>query len=307
MMAKYDLEKFAGVHVAMNSCYDENGEISTHAVKRFTRFLIDKGVNGLYVCGSTGEGLLQSVEERKQVLEAVIAENQGSIAVIAHVGTLNTRDSMALAEHAEQAGADAISAVPPFYYRYSEKGVRDHWHAIMDRTDLPFIIYHIPATTGFQLSPALFKQMLSSPKMVGVKITTASSYELQQLRVMGGDDILIFNGPDEQLLAGRVMGATAGIGGTYGIMPELFLAIERCYREGDIERAQQFQTKVNEVITKLLQLPIHSALKEILKLRGVDCGSVRAPLEEVTEEQLPAVQEIYEQMMGYVEDSFIGI
>lgn len=301
MYNKTNLHNISGVVVAMNSCYDGNGEISIEAVRQLTRFLIDKGVNGLYVCGSTGEGLIQSVNERKQVLEAVVEENQGKIAVIAHIGALNTRDSVELARHAEQAGADAISAVPPFYYRYSEKGVRNHWNTIMDSTELPFIIYHIPSTTGFHLGSGLFKEMLAHPKMAGVKITTASSYELQQFRAMGGNDFLLFNGPDEQYLAGRVMGATAGIGGTYGIMPELFLKIERSYQEGNLQEAQKLQFIVNDIITKLLQLPVHSALKEILKLRGIDCGGVRAPLETVTADHIPAVQAIFEQILESVE------
>lgn len=300
-MSKTQQSRFSGVFVAMNSCYGDHGEISTEVVRKYTRFLMDKGVNGLYVCGSTGEGLIQSISERKKVLEAVIAENQGQITIIAHIGAINTNDSVELAKHAEQVGADAISAVPPFYYGYSNKAVKEHWVKIMDSTELPFIIYHIPSTTGFHLGPELFQQMLAHPKMAGVKITTASTYELQQFRALGGEDLLLFNGPDEQFLAGRVMGANAGIGGTYGVMPELFLKIERSYLEGRLEEAQRFQYAVNEIVSRLLKLPIYGALKEILKLRGIDCGGVRAPLERVTAEHRSEVEAIYRRIMEYVD------
>lgn len=295
------MRKFHGVIVAMNSCYDDQGKISTDAVRKLTRFLIEKGVNGLYVGGSTGEGLIQNIEERKQVLESVIAENQGQVATIAHIGAITTADSVELAKHAGQAGADAISAVPPFYYQHSEQAVLQHWTAIMDSTELPFILYHIPSTTGFRLSPALFQKMLEHPRMAGVKITTPSSYELQQLRAMGGPELLVFNGPDEQFLAGRIMGASAGIGGTYGIMPELFLKIEACYVQGKISEAQRIQFMVNEIIADLLQLPVYAALKAIMRMRGVDCGEVRAPLETLEASHNEQVQAIYRKIIGAIE------
>ncbi|THF77318.1 dihydrodipicolinate synthase family protein [Cohnella fermenti] len=275
-------EKFKGVIVAMNSCYDAEGRVSPAAVKKLTRFLIDKGVNGLYVGGSTGEGLLQSVEERKLVLEAAIEASAGEVPIIAHVGALSTQDGIELAVHAEKAGAAALSAVAPFYYGYSEEAVGRHWSAIADSADLPFIIYHIPATTGFSLTKGLLKQLLANPKFIGIKTTTASTYELQQFKAMGGESFLMFNGPDEQYLAGRIMGADAGIGGTYGAMPELFVQLEKQYSAGRIEAARQVQFRINDIITDMLAVPIYAALKELVRRRGVDCGDVRAPLPKLS-------------------------
>jgi N-acetylneuraminate lyase len=291
-MKSVNLEQFQGVTVAINSCYDHKREVNPEAVRQLVRFLIDKGVNGVYVCGSTGEGLLQSVEERKRVLEAAIAESKGEIAVIAQIGAMNTRDSMELAIHAERAGADAISAVPPFYYRHSEEAVHKHWTAIMNSTELPFIIYHIPATTGFNLTSDLLRRMIVNPKVIGVKVSVSSTYELERFKKIGGDDFLIFNGPDEQYLAGRIMGADGGIGGTYGCMPELFVRLERYVASGMMTEAQLLQSSINDIISDLLSLPTHSALKEIMRLRGIDCGTVRAPMEEVHESQIPLVRKM---------------
>lgn len=301
-MSNYDLSKYQGVIVAMTSSYDEHGNISTAAVRKMTRYLIDKGVNGLYVGGSSGEGLLHTVEERKQVLEAAIEEAKGEITIIAHIGTINTKESVELAIHAEQAGADAISSIPPFYYRVSDKAVAAHWNAMIDSTNLPFIIYHIPSTTGYSLTPSLLREMKQNPKVIGVKISSASTYELQNFKAIGGEDFLLFNGPDEQFLAGRVMGASAGIGGTYGAMPELFVTLERHIRAGRLEEARAMQFKINEIVTMLLSLPIHAALKEIIRLRGVDCGTVRAPLETVSANQQGEVEAVYRKILAYVEE-----
>ncbi|TVY08032.1 dihydrodipicolinate synthase family protein [Paenibacillus cremeus] len=303
-MTRSNLNQFKGIHVAISSCYDTEGNISTAAVRRLIRFLIERKVNGVYVGGSTGEGLLQTVDERKQVLEAVIQESRGEITVMAHIGAINTRDSVELAVHAERVGADAVSAVPPFYYRYSEKAVRKHWQAILMSSDLPFIIYHIPSTTGFSLTSGLLREMIEDPKVIGVKISSGSTYELERFKAVGGDDFLLFNGPDEQYLAGRIMGADAGIGGTYGVMPELFVRMEQLYAAGRLNEAQKLQTAINDIISGLLGLPIHSALKELLRLRGVDCGSVRAPMEEITESQQPMVALLHEKIRGAI-DTFI--
>lgn len=296
-MMKVDTNKFRGIIVAISSCYDADGEVSPAAVKRLTRFLIDKGVRGIYVGGSTGEGLLQSVEERKRVLEAAIEESAGRITVIAQIGAINTRDSVELAKHAEQAGADAISAVPPFYYRHSEQAVKKHWTTIMDSTQLPFIIYHIPSTTGFHLTAGLLREMLRNPQVIGVKASSGSTYEMERFKDIGGSEFLIFNGPDEQYLAGRIMGADAGIGGTYGAMPELFVRLERLYSAGRLAEAQKLQTAINDIITDMLSMPIHSTLKELLRLRGVDCGSVRPPMEEVSDVHRPRIAEIHAKIM----------
>ncbi|NHN32760.1 dihydrodipicolinate synthase family protein [Paenibacillus agricola] len=301
-MKDYSLSKYSGIIPAMTSCYNAAGEIDITATRKMTRFLIDKGVNGLYIGGSSGEGLIQSVDERKQMLEAVLEEANGEIVIIGHIGAINTKDSIELAIHAEQAGADAISAVPPFYYRCSDNGVQRHWNAIMESCSLPFIIYHIPSTTGFSLTPVLLREMIKNPQVIGVKISTSSSYELQQFKAIGGKDFLIFNGPDEQFIAGRIMGASAGIGGTYGVMPELFVKLEQLFRERRLEEATLLQGKINDIITLLLALPIHGALKEIIKLRGIDCGGVRAPLEMVSADQQQAIIHIHQKIMSYIQE-----
>ncbi|WP_268239495.1 dihydrodipicolinate synthase family protein [Paenibacillus nasutitermitis] len=291
---------FKGVYVAMPSCYDKQGTIDTGAVAKLVRYLINSGIQGLYVGGSTGEGLLQTTAERKQVLEAVIAENKGQIQIIAHVGAITTQESVELAIHAEKYGTDAISSIPPFYYKPTDLGVKNHWLAMIEATKLPFIIYHIPVATGFNLTLGLFNQMIEHEQVIGLKITTASSYELQQFKRHGGDNFAVFNGPDEQYLAGRVMGACGGIGGTYGAMPELFVKIESCYQADNIEEAARWQFRVNEIISDMLSVPIYAALKEIIRRRGIDIGAPRLPIEPLWPQHMEAVDRITATIERYV-------
>ncbi|WP_135552401.1 dihydrodipicolinate synthase family protein [Paenibacillus cymbidii] len=300
-----EANKFSGIHVAMNSCYGPDGKVSPEAARKLTRFLIDKGVQGLYVGGSTGEGPLQTAEERMEVLEAVAAESKGEVTVIAHIGAITTEDSVKLARHAEKVGIDGISSIAPFYFSYTEAAVKQYWLSMMDSTSLPFFIYYIPAATGFQMSSGLLKELTSHERLAGIKITTFSTYELQQFKAIGGDRFVVFNGPDQQYLAGRAMGASGGIGGTYGVMPELFLKIEHYFSKGDMQRAQYWQFVVNDIITDIRSIGLFAAVKEIIKLRGVDCGSPRLPLPPATADNYPAIRRVHDKIMRYVAEAAV--
>lgn len=291
--------RFSGIHVAMVACYDAAGQIDPHTVRRLTRFLLDKGIKGLYVGGGTGEGILQSVEERMTTLEAVMEECRGEATVTVHVGAASTEAAVVLAKHAERAGADAVSSIPPFYYSYTQEAVKDYWRTIMDNSGLPFIIYYIPAATGFHMSVEMLKDMLRDKRLLGIKMTTFDTYEMQQFKAAGGKRFLVFNGPDQQYVAGRMMGADAGIGGTYGAMPELFLQMEREFRSGNIAEAQSWQFIVNDIITEIRSIGLFAAVKEIIRLRGVDCGNPRRPLPSLKEEDAPAVKRLYEKITHY--------
>jgi N-acetylneuraminate lyase len=298
----FNRDDFKGIFIAFYACFDKEDNISKEATRKLARFYADKGVKGLYVGGSSGEGFLLTVEERKKMLEAVMAEVGTELKIIAHVGAAATKDSMELARHAEIVGAHALSAVPNVYYKIPERSIELHWKNIMDSADLPFIIYNIPQTTGYDLSVSLLKKMLSYPKVVGIKNSSMSTYDIQRFKAIGGEDLLIFNGPDEQYISGRIMGAEAGIGGTYGVMPELFLKAEEYFSKGDIEKAKEVQFAINEIIGNLLSFPsLYGAAKEVLKSRGVDIGTTRLPLEPIGEEDLPKVKIVYEKIIKAVE------
>ena len=151
-----DLKKYHGVIPAFYACYDEEGNISPERVRGLTRHLIGKGVNGLYVGGSSGECIYQGVEERKVVLENVMAEAKGKVVVIAHVACNNTADSQVLAAHAESLGVDAIASIPPIYFHLPEYGIAQYWNdisAAAPNTD--FVIYNIPQLAGVALTTSI--------------------------------------------------------------------------------------------------------------------------------------------------------
>lgn len=297
-----NIEKFTGVFVALNAIYDSNDEVNIDATKQLVKIYESKGVKGVYVCGSTGEGFLLSTEERMQIVEAVKEAASDDFVIIVHVGCAGTKESIKLAKHAEKIGVDAISAVPSVYYRLSPKSVQKHWEGIIDSTQLPFIIYNIPQLTGFNLPLDLFEIMAKNPKVIGIKNSEEPVYNMERFRTIAGEDFVIFNGSDEQFLGGRLMGANAGIGGTYGTMPELFVALDKMINENKIIEAKALQYKINDVIFDLLNLPsLYGAAKQVIKLRfGIDAGQPRSPFIPVECDE--KVEAIANKINKYVEE-----
>lgn len=274
-----DFSKYEGIIPALYACYDERGEVSPERVCALTEYLIKKGIKGLYVGGSSGECIYQSVKERKLVLENVVKQAAGRITVIAHIACNNTRDSAELAAHAESLGVDAIAAIPPIYFHLPDRAIAKYWNdmsAAAPNTD--FIIYNIPQLAGVALSGSLLRTMLQNPRVIGVK---NSSMPIQDIEMWRDEGAMVMNGPDEQLLSGLVAGATGGIGGTYAAMPELFVELYRCVKSGDLIKARAIQDECCHVIYKLCsgQGNMYGMIKEVIRINGgPDCGGVREPL-----------------------------
>ncbi|MDF2958917.1 MAG: N-acetylneuraminate lyase [Paenibacillus sp.] len=292
---KVELQRMKGIIPALITPYTESGEINEPITRQLVRHLLSKGVGGFYLSGSTGEGFLQSPEERKAFLELVIDEVGGRAPVIAHVGTMDTATSVELTRHAAQAGADAVSAVAPFYYKHGLEQVRGHYLDIARAADIPLIIYHFPAMTGVQASASFYAELAKEPNIIGVKFTSMNTFELQQLIETCGEEFLVFNGPDEACLSGLVTGCVGAIGSTYNIMPAKFVQLYEAVQKGELATARKLQGEVNAVIAELLKYDFIAFEREILKLQGFDVGDARKPIQRLNVEQQTAIRKFAKQ------------
>ena len=306
-----DITKYQGVIPAFYACYDEKGEISTEGVKALTRHLISKGVKGVYVGGSSGECIYQHVDERKKVLEAVMEEAKGKLTVIAHVGCNNTADSVELAAHAQSVGADAIASIPPIYFHLPEYAIAEYWNAMSAAApDLDFVIYNIPQLAGTALSMNLLKEMLKNPNVIAVKNSSMPTQDIQMFKAegvkeRGENGFVVFNGPDEQFVSGRAIGADGGIGGTYAIMPELFVKMDQLIRENNIAEAMKIQYKADAIIYKMCEAKgnLYAVMKEILhRMYGLELGSVRLPLAPLAPEDEAVVVEAQKMIEAAIKE-----
>lgn len=290
-------EKYQGVIPAFYACYDETGAVSGERVRALTRYLITKGVKGLYVGGSSGECIYQSVAERKLTLENVMAEAKGKVTVIAHVACNNTADSCELAAHAQSLSVDAIASIPPIYFHLPEHAIAKYWNDISAAApDTDFIIYNIPQLAGVVLSINLLREMKKNPRVIGVK---NSSMPVQDIQMFADEGMIVFNGPDEQFVSGLAAGAAGGIGGTYAAMPELFLKARELFLAGNMERAREVQNEICRIIYKMCSTHgnMYATIKEIIRLQGgPDVGGVRAPLAQLTEADREIAEKCAEQI-----------
>ncbi len=274
------MAEYKGIYPALYACYDENGDISTNRTKQLVRFLVDSGVDGLYVGGSSGECIYQSPTERKAVLEAVMEETKNDdVKIIAHVACNSTKDSVELAKHAESVKVDAIAAIPPIYFRLPPHAIAQYWNDISGGApNTDFFIYNIPQLAGVELTASLLSEMKKNKNVIGVK---NSSMPTLDISVWRQQDVVVFNGPDEQLLSGLVAGSVGGIGGTFGAMPKLYIELYNKFCEKDIETARKLQDEIIKIIQILASSTnsMYSIIKEVLRLNyGVDVGDVRSPL-----------------------------
>ncbi len=295
MKRRKALDKYKGVIPAFYACYDKEGNISPKGVQELTRYFVEKGVKGIYVNGSSGECIYQSVEDKKIVLENVMKAAEGKLTVIAHVACNNTKDSQELARHAESLGVDAIAAIPPIYFHLPEYAIAQYWNDISSAApNTDFVIYNIPQLAGVALTMGLFEEMRKNPRVIGVKNSSMPVQDIQMFKQAAGEDYIIFNGPDEQFMSGRVIGAEGAIGGTYGAMPELFLKLDEHVKNGEIEKARELQHAINAIIYKMCSAHgnMYGVIKEILKRNeNLELGGVREPLPSLIDSDMPIVEE----------------
>ena len=289
-----DIKKYQGVFPAFYACYEDDGSVSPARTRALAKYLLEKGVKGLYVGGSSGECIYQSVAERKVILENVMAEVGGKMTIIAHVACNNTADSQELARHAESLGVDAIASIPPIYFHLPPYGIADYWNdisAAAPNTD--FIIYNIPQLAGVSLTIPLLQEMKKNPRVIGVKNSSMPTQDIQMWKDEGGPDFVVMNGPDEQFISGLAMGATGGIGGTYAVMPELYLKVMDLYQAGEMKLAAEIQNEICRIIYEMCSAHgnLYAVMKAVLKKHGMDVGSVRKPMPALIGSDMAVVEE----------------
>ena len=200
-----------------------------------------------------------------------------------------------------------MAAIPPIYFRLPEYAVAQYWNDISQAApDTDFVIYNIPQLAGAALTPGLFKEMMKNPRVIGVKNSSMPVQDIQMFKQTGGEDYVIFNGPDEQFISGLAIGAEGGIGGTYGAMPELFLRLEEYVKAGKMQKARALQYAVNEIIYKMCSAHgnMYGVIKEVLKINeGLMLGGVRKPLPSLVESDRAVVQEAA-QMIRTAKEKF---
>ena len=274
--------RVTGLIAAVCTPLHEDGSLNLDRVPGMVDFLERAGVTGLYICGSTGEGLSLSGAERRAVAEAYVGVAKGRFRNIVQVGHNSLAEARQLAAHAQEVGVDAISATAPSYFKVgSIDDLADSMAQIAGAApELPFYYYHIPALTGVALDMVELLPVAAEriPNLVGMKYTAPTVHEFQACLELAGGRFNMLWGCDEMLLSALAVGARGAIGSTYNIAAPLYGRIIAAFDRGDIEEARRLQFLSVHMIRIMKRYPFHAALKAILKMQGLDCGPCRLPL-----------------------------
>lgn len=289
-------EDLKGLISALVVPFNEDGTVNETGLRQIIRHNIENmKVDGLYVGGSSGENFMLEKETKKQIFEIAKDEVKEQVSLIAQVGGTNLYEAIELGQYATELGYDAISAVTPFYYKFSFEEVKQYYFDLVDNVDNRLIVYSIPALTGVEIGVSQFKELYENEKIIGVKFTAADFFLLERLR-KACPDHLIFSGFDEMLLPAMINNVDGAIGSTYNVNGLRSRKIMELAQEGKIQEALAVQNDTNDLIEAILDNGLYPTIKQLLKLQGCDSGAFlsRKPMASATQAQIDRSQEIYE-------------
>lgn len=292
------MKNLTGIFSALLVSYNEDGSINEQGLRQIIRHNIDKmKVDGLYVGGSTGENFMLSTEEKKQIFRIAKDEVKDQVALIAQVGSVNLKEAVELGKYATELGYDSLSAVTPFYYKFSFAEIKHYYETIIAETGNNMIIYSIPFLTGVNMGIEQFGELYQNPKILGVKFTAGDFYLLERLK-KAYPNHLIWAGFDEMMLPAAALGVDGAIGSTFNINGLRAREIFELTQAGKLKEALAIQHTTNDLIEGILANGLYLTIKEILKLQGVDAGYCREPMTaKATAQQIAKAKELKEKFL----------
>ena len=264
-----------GAYAALITPFRADGSLNEEMIEKVVDYGIRRGLRGFYLTGSTGEGFLQSSDERLRVYRRAVKAAAGRAKMIAHVGCLATHEAVALAKGAAAAGVDWVSSVAPVYFGQSFSAAYEHYNAIAGATDLPFMIYSV----GKQVNPDRDRKFFDIPNVMGMKYTGYAYWTVQALKLKLDKPAVFFAGADEQVLSALACkNVFSGcIGTTDNFIPAHFAKICALAAEGRFAEAAVLQEEVVRLVELVVADENESYWKSIMRYIGLDCGSHRLP------------------------------
>ncbi len=279
----------SGVITALVTPFDAEGEVNVEALRRLIDFQVRGGVHGLFLCGTAGSGVIMRPDQREKVFKAAAKYAGGRVKTIAHVGAASTEEAVALAAAAEEAGVDAVGAVPPYFLTPDNESIVHHFKAIAGAVSLPMYVYNIPRNAVNSVTPEMMLKLSEVSNVVGVKDSSRDFVLLlEYLRVLP-EDFTVICGTDSYIYPAAVMGCKGCITGYANAFPDLYARFWGAIAEGDHAEARRQQFSLN-VLRAALQKPPIAPHYEALRLRGVDVGVPRAPLRGMRPDEREALR-----------------
>lgn len=291
------MRTFEGVWPALVTPHTADRQVNIAVLRAIVDYLIDKGVDGFYIGGTTGEGIFMPVAQRRLIAETVLNQVDGRVPVLAHIGAVAADDAVDLARHARDCGAAGVSSIlPPLYDR--PESLEGYFSLIAASVpDLPFLVYLLNPNID---AAALLSRIQGIPNLAGAKYTGPNMYEMRRLIDMGRAPWTLLSGMDEQFIYAQMMGASGGIGSTLNIMPGVYRRIREDVSDGNYAEAQELQLRANRVTSAMIEVGFPGALKVVMGMLGFDSGEPRLPNLPLTDDQRRQLEQKLEQV-GFAE------
>ncbi|WP_099157021.1 dihydrodipicolinate synthase family protein [Virgibacillus ndiopensis] len=276
-----------GIIPAFVTPLDPSGmKVDRKGIKNLVEFLIEKGVDGLFPLGSTGEGILFDLDTRKQIMSFITEEVNGRIPIVFHAGAHRQQDVLELARFAVNLRADGIAVIPPFYYSLDDNALDQFFSKVAEAVDCPIYLYNIPSNTKNKISTSLFNKLTDKyPHIVGIKDSCMDFNNFYDLTQVAESNQVILMGNDAQILPALTVGGSGSVSAGAVAVPEPYVALYQAYKKGDLDEARKWQAVCAEVKKMLLKSYPVGSHKKALELRGIINGTVSPPLRQMTDQE----------------------
>lgn len=269
---------FKGCATALVTPMHADGSVNYDCLKELVNTQIDRGIDALVACGTTGEKSTLRYEEHLKVIEVTVKSAKGRVPVIAGTGSNDTVYSVELCRDAEALGADALLMVTPYYNKTSQKGLVEHYNYIADRVSKPIILYNVPSRTGVNIKPQTYKELSKLEKIVAVKEASGDISQIAEIKHLCQDDLWIYSGNDDQTVPVLSLGGAGVISVASNILPTAFHDICFEYLKGNTEKSRQIFDFYFGLL-KALFLDVNPVpLKTAMNILGQKVGPCRLPL-----------------------------
>lgn len=275
---------FKGCATAIITPFDENDNINFDEFKKIVNFQIDNGINGIVVCGTTGEASTMTTEEKEELIKYCVKIVNGRIPVIAGVGSNNTKQVIENEKYAQKVGANGLLIVTPYYNKTTQEGLVEHYKVIAENTFLPIILYNVPGRTGVDIKPDTYLKLSKIKNIVATKEASGDISKILKIRHLCQDNLNIYSGNDDQIIPILSLGGIGVISVLSNVIPEYTSNITKKYLNGEVKEASDMQVKATSLIQSLFKEVNPIPIKKLLNIIGLKCGKPRLPLVECSNE-----------------------
>jgi 4-hydroxy-tetrahydrodipicolinate synthase len=283
------MKNLEGIIAPMATALTQDERIDAKSTRKLVDFLIDGGIDGLFPLGTSGEFALLDRSERKIVVETVVDQTNGRVPVLAGVSDPSLENVLTFAKDAEDAGADAIVATPPYYYSTSEDGLFNHFETIAQKSSLPLVVYNIPEWTHLFVPPDVVRRLAEKQLITGMKYTEYNLLNLLRFLKVAGKQISIFTGSDAMTFTNLEFGGSGGVIGVANVAPKFSSAVFDEFKRGNLEAARLAQSKLLPIIEAISVGRFPAGLKEAMRMVGMPVGNVKSPLQRLSDHEQKSV------------------